>query len=212
VFGRRSYWPIASGCLVRLQWPFYSVFVKFQTRDRSGTRCAPPLGATVGKTPPMSAGAASWRGVRRGPVLQSLWGLLFSHLLRSHEIERVRNVHQQGQFANRSVRRTAWGHTYSLVPSAPLRFVGVRATQAPDISCGNTGRRRRSTLAMSVVNYNLPINRPRVLHSLWLLTMAGCGLSWAHARRSRRACQRSGLFMVSPWLQGYRAMLTPGLQ
>jgi len=137
-----------------------------------------------------------------GPVLQSPDGHSSSSSCScSHEIDMVRNVPQQCHSLT-AVFDALLGRYYYFGSNLPLRFVGVSAPKAPDISW-NTWPEKAIHAAMSVVNYNLPLDiAPRVLTAVGLRPWPGCGRIVPAARLSRRAARVAVLFMVSPlWLQ-----------
>jgi hypothetical protein len=154
VFGRRSYWPLA-GCLVACNGLFLLGFVNFQLAIGLALVCA--------------AAWRRWRETR--PVAAVVLGLVsaailfFSHLmgllfflilLLSHEIERLRNVHQHGYSLTGNLLRAAWSMPIILIPSALYATSGF-SDKAADISW-ETWPDKLIRAAMSVVNYNLPLD------------------------------------------------------
>ena len=155
VFARRSYWSIAV-CLVACNGLFLLGFVNFQLAIGLALVCA--------------AAWLRWRETH--PVATVALGaicavlLFFSHLmgllfflilLASHDIERAWEAHRQGGSLIAVVaRRAAWSLPVVVLP-AVLYAVSAFGDKAPDISW-ETWPDKLIRAAMSLVNYNLPLD------------------------------------------------------
>ena len=196
VFGRRSYWPLA-GCLIACNGLFLLGFVNFQIGIGMALICA----AVWRRWRAIRPAAAVALGVASGVVLffSHLMGLLFFLiLLLSHEIERVRNAHQQGHSLTGTLLRTAWSIPIILVPSA-LYATSAFGDQAPDISW-DTWPEKLIHAAMSVVNYNLPLDMVTACFTaVVLLTMVMLGCIAAPLGSVVALATTAILFMVSPF-------------
>jgi hypothetical protein len=151
VFGRRSYWPLASG-LVACNGLFLLGFINFQLGIGLALVCA---GAwrTWREARPLAAAAL---GVVSAVSLffSHLMGLLFFLILiLSHEIERARNVRQPHHSVTSSLRCIAWVIPLILV-SLALYASSAFAAKAAEIAW-EIWQNKVIHAAMSVVNYNL---------------------------------------------------------
>jgi hypothetical protein len=196
VFGRRSYWPLA-GCLVACNGLFLLGFVNFQLGLGLALVCAAAW-RRWRETRPLAAEAL---GVVSAVVLffSHLMGLFFFLiLLLSHEIERVRNVHQQGRSLTSSLRRSAWSMPIILVPLA-LYATSAFADKAPDITW-ETWPDKLIRAAMSVVNYNLPLDIVTACFTaVVLLTLATLRLIVVPLGSAIALAAIAVLFLVSPF-------------
>ena len=154
VFGQRSYWPLVS-CMVACNGLFLLGFVNFQLGIGLALICA--------------AGWRQWRetrptaavaiGIMFSAILffSHLMGLLlFLILLLSYEIERPRLVQQQDYSLAASLHYAAWSILIFLLPAA-LYAMSAFGDTAADVSW-ETWQEKLIRAAMSVVNYNLPLD------------------------------------------------------
>ncbi len=196
VFGRRSYWPLAT-CLVTCNGLFLLGFVNFQLGIGLALVCA-----------------AIWRRWREArPIVTVVLGsvsavaLFFSHLmgllfffilLISHEVERVRSARQQGRSLANSLLRTVWSVPIILIPFV-LYATSAFADKAAEISW-ETWSDKLIHAAMSVVNYNLPLDiATACLTAILLLTLARLRLIVAPLGSVIALTALAVLFMVSPF-------------
>ena len=154
-FGRRSYWSIAV-CLVAYNGLFLLGFVNFQLGIGLALVCA----AAWLRWRETNPAATVALGTICAVILffSHLMGLLFFIiLLASHEIQRAWEVHRQGgPLIPAVVRRAAWSLPMLVLP-AVLYAVSAFNDNAPDISW-ETWPDKLIRAAMSLVNYNLPLD------------------------------------------------------
>ena len=196
LFGRRSYWSVAV-CLVACNGLFLLGFINFQLGIGLALVCAAAWMARREAHPAATVSIGAICAVLL--FFSHLMGLLFFLiLLGSYEIERAWISYRQGDSLIAVVaRRAAW-----LLPvvAPPMALYVVSAFA--DVRSGivwETGHDKLIRAAMSLVNYNLPLDIVSAsLLAAFLLTCAGLRLIRVPLRSAVALGAVGGLFAVAP--------------
>jgi hypothetical protein len=197
IFGRRSYWSVAV-CLVACNGFFLLGFINFQLGIGLALVCAAAWMARREAHPAATVAIGAICAVLL--FFSHLMGLLFFLiLLGSYEIERAWvSCRQGGPLIVVVARRAVW-----LLPvvAPPLALYVVSAfADVENRIVWETGHEKLIRAAMSLVNYNLPLDMVSAsLLAAFLLTCAGLRLIRVPLRSAVALGAVGGLFAVAPF-------------